>query len=113
MKNLSKVSVIATLLLPSFAFASTNFMGLMMNLQGLLNMAVPLLIGLAVVYFLWGVFMYIKAGADEGGKADAKKNIVNGIIGLFVMVAVWGIVGVIASSLSIDTGGVITAPQLP
>lgn len=57
----------------------------------------------ATLYFIWTVIGYIRA--KEAKDADEKKKaMVRGIIGLFVIVAVWGIVKLIATTFGVTTG---------
>jgi hypothetical protein len=83
-----------------------NFVGVV------LNRIVPLLISVAIVYFIWQVFQYTIAG-DEEKKAQAKTHIIYGIVGLFVMVSVWGLVAILQSTFG--TSGVTGSigQQLP
>lgn len=88
------------------------------GITGLINFAhyltgliLPVLIGVAVVYFIYEVFMYTIAG-DQEKKDAAKGGIVRGIIGIFVMVSVWGLVGILVSTFGTSGSGV-TLPTLP
>ncbi|MFA5934627.1 MAG: pilin [Candidatus Paceibacterota bacterium] len=78
----------------------------------LFNKALPLLISFAVIYFAWQVIQYTIAG-DEGKKENAKMGILWGIVGLFVIVSVWGLVGFLGDTLDIEAGGGISLPELP
>jgi fumarate reductase subunit D len=71
-----------------------------------LNPLVALLIGVALIFFLWGVVQLISAGGDSGKHAEGISKITYGVIALFVMVAVWGLVGIVANTLGIGTSGV-------
>lgn len=71
-----------------------------------LNPLVALLIGVALIFFLWGVVKLISSGGDAGKRAEGVSMITYGVIALFVMVAVWGLVGIVASTLNIGTSGV-------
>ena len=63
--------------------------------------AIPeLIIGLALVYFLYGLTKYV-TGLDEKKKKEAKDTMIYGIVGLFVMVSIWGIVAVARDALGI------------
>jgi uncharacterized membrane protein YidH (DUF202 family) len=97
---------------PFLALAAT-ITDIIGNIQDIVNLLVPLLIGIAVIYFIWGVIKYISAGADEGKREEARNTMIYGIIGLFVIVAIWGLVGVISSTFDIETGGTIDRPLLP
>jgi len=70
---------------------------------GILNRAVPLIIALAVVYFIWQVFRYAVA-ANEEDKGKAKTQMIWGIVGIFVMVSIWGLVAILQSTFG--TSGV-------
>lgn len=50
-----------------------------------------LLFIVATVVFSWGVIQYVIAGGDEKKLAEGRKYIIYGLIGLFVMLAMWGI----------------------
>lgn len=65
------------------------------RITGLLDSVLPLLFILATIVFLWGVILYITAGGDEEKRKEGRNYIIYGLIGLFVMVAVWGIVNVL------------------
>lgn len=59
-----------------------------------------LLLALALAYFLYGVFGFINA-IDPKKKTEARDTIAYGIIGLFVMTSVWGLVNTVRSALGI------------
>ncbi len=61
----------------------------------ILNSLVALIIGLAMISFLWGVFGYFRTIGDEKSRETAKDYMVYGIIGIFVMTSVWGLVKVL------------------
>ncbi|MEK7107790.1 MAG: hypothetical protein AAB814_01285 [Patescibacteria group bacterium] len=70
---------------------------------------IPILIGIGLVVFLWGVVRYITAGPDETKRTEARNLMVWGIIGLFVMVGVWGLVSLIGYIFGITLGGTLVA----
>ena len=70
----------------------------------------PLLISLAVIVFVIGVIKYI-AGADDSAKRTEGRNfMIYGLVALFVMVSVWGLVGVLQGTFGLGNSPVI--PQL-
>ncbi|MCF7834248.1 MAG: pilin [Candidatus Pacebacteria bacterium] len=80
------------------------------KLQGLLNFAtcvltksmVPLLVAMATVAFVWGIIMYVISGGDENKKDKGREYIMWGLIGLTVMVSVWGLVKILGTTFGID-----------
>lgn len=80
--------------------------------QSVLDWAVPTLIACAVVYFLYGVLQYVIMGDDEEKKEKAKTTILYGIVGIFVMVSVYGLVTLVKRTFNLQEQP-ITIPQLP
>ncbi len=93
------------------AYAQT-FGGAAENITGSLNLVVPILFLIATIVFLAGVITYITAGGKEDKIQKGKVYIIYGLIGLFVMVAVWGLVRIIIS-LVFGTSFLPSAPDLP
>lgn len=97
------LSLAGTFTLPTFAFAAT-FNSIAAQVQDLLNLLIPILITLAVIYFFWGLANYIlKSGTEE--KENGREIMIWGIVALFVMVSIWGLVGLIGSTFGIQQGG--------
>lgn len=72
---------------------------ILFTIGNLLGYVTPILVTLAVIYFIWTVITYTMA--DEKKKADAKKNIVPALIGLFLIVSFWGILSVVANTFKV------------
>lgn len=65
---------------------------------------IPLVIGLALLVFIWGVIQYFILGADDEGKRETgRMYMLYAILGLVAIVAVWGIVAIVAEIFGIDT----------
>ena len=64
---------------------------------------VPLLFSLAIAGFIWGIIQYLINPESEEKKKKAREYIVWGIIGLFVMVSMWGLVGVLSNTFGVKT----------
>jgi hypothetical protein len=72
-----------------------------------------IIIAIALITFLWGVVKYITSGADEEQRIGARNMMLYGIIGLFVMVSVWGLVYFVGSVVGIEPGGGTNLPGVP
>ena len=80
-----------------------------LNLVGtVINALVPIIIGIAVLVFIWGILQYVIAKEDDQRK-EARQVILYGVIILFVMVSVWGLVNLLGDTLDLDN----RAPTLP
>lgn len=117
MKKLAYIAPFAALVLPMVAFAQNtvqpSYITSVINLIGtVLNALIPILIAAALVAFFWGLVKYVWGGGEN---RDAGWNImIAGLIALFVMVSVWGIIRVAQNTLGVAGGnGSITAPAVP
>ena len=70
------------------------------KISQLLNSVIPVLIALGVVYFVWGVITYVISD-DEEAKKKGRNRIIYGIIGLAVIVAMWGLVGILTNTFGL------------
>ena len=107
------LAALGLLALPFLANAQGTVGGLLTLVGTILTSLVPVAIGLAVVLFLFGVVKYVAAGDDEGGRADARQLMIWGIVALFVMVSVWGLVALLGTTVGVTPGGTGTVPTLP
>jgi hypothetical protein len=89
---------------PVMVMAQTTIFSLLGVVKNVLNILIPLLITAALAYFIYGIIKYVVA-ADADDKAKARDIVVRGILGLFVIVSVWGLIGVIQSTFGIGSGG--------
>ena len=63
---------------------------------------IPGIFMLAFVVFLWGVLKFMRS-SGQTDKQDAKQYIIGGLIGLFIMVSVWGIIRIVNTTLGFNT----------
>src|SRR3989344_5128692 len=99
--------------LPMFVFAVQTVDSIFVQLGGFLNSVMPLIVGLAFLYFLWGVYTYVVRSASEEDKEKSRNTIIYGVIGLFVMLAAWGLVNVLISTFSLDSTTPTDLPGIP
>lgn len=109
--NKLKTSLFSSIIIltPVLAFAAESggvcntpkdFPGLFNYAICLLNyFVVPFLVSLALVVFLIGVVSYVKAGDDEEKRSQGRNMMLFGIVALFVMISVWGLVRIIHNSI--------------
>lgn len=63
---------------------------------------IPLIFTLALLFFLWGIVEFM-ATQKEDKRKEAKKRMLWGIIGIFVMVSLWGIIKILGNTLGIES----------
>lgn len=98
-KKLAMGGSAVALILPGIASAAT-IQDTLKTVSDIINMLVPIILALAIVFFLWGVLMYVtKAGAE---KDAARDQMLWGIIAIAVMVSIWGLVGILRSTFGVE-----------
>lgn len=65
-----------------------------------INRAIPILISISLIVFVWGVFRYVSYEGDDRQKS--RNVMLYGIIGLFVMISVWGLVALVYNTLNLN-----------
>ncbi len=71
---------------------------------------VPVLFAIAFIVFLYGIASaYIFSGGDKGRVAEGHRLILWGVIAFAVMISIWGLVNVVASTFGL-TGYSAPAP---
>ena len=94
--SLSAVAVAA----PSLASAAT-IAELVRDAGGFMNTLIGIFIALAVVVFFWGLIRWLwSVGPDDAHQG--LKIMFWGLIAIFVMVSIWGLIRVIQGSVGID-----------
>ncbi len=64
---------------------------------------IPLLFSIALAVFFYGVVKYVIAGDGTDSREEGRWFMIYGVVGLFVMVSVWGLVAVISNTFTIGT----------
>lgn len=99
---------------PVLAFAQTlsALNQFVTQLGAIVKLATPVVSGLALLVFFWGLVKYIFAQGNEESKADAKKIMLWGIIALFVMISIWGIITLIQTNLGVSNVQSVQTPSI-
>jgi len=72
----------------------SGFVGMLI---GIIDKIIPMLVMLALVFFLWGCVKFIMSAGEAN--TQARSAIVWGLIALFVITSVWGILRVACLTL--------------
>ncbi len=75
--------------------------------DALINPLIALIFVAALLYFLWGLFMFISTAGEDTKRAEGKQHMLWGIIGMVIMVSVFAIL-----RIGLNTFGV-TNQDLP
>ncbi len=110
-KQIAKItSVLVLTAVPFTVFAAaTNFSALVTQFTNYVRLIVPLIIGLAVLVFIWGIFKFVLSAGNDKDHTEGIKFMTWGIVSLFVMVSVWGLVAILTKTFFNDN---VVIPQL-
>jgi hypothetical protein len=101
MKKIISALIIAS---PLIAFAQTapitDVNSLSTKILGIGSTITYILVALAVLFIVWNVVRYIIMGADPAAKSAAGLNVLWGIVGLFVIVSIWGLVNILTNTFA-------------
>lgn len=114
-KIMKKFIIGALAFAPTLAFAQSlnNIQTLLTSIQRLISLAMPIVVGLALLGFFWGLAKFIFAAGDEGKKDEGKRLMIWGVVAFFVMISVWGLAKFIGSALGVQEGGTANIPEVP
>ncbi|NTV44805.1 MAG: hypothetical protein HGA67_03880 [Candidatus Yonathbacteria bacterium] len=114
MNNLTQKAVslgtVLAAVAPALVFAQTTLVTILGVFKGVLDLLIPIVITLAVVIFFFGLALYLVKADDD--KEKGRNIMIYGIITLFVMVAVWGLVEVLANTFDVNIGGTEELPTV-
>lgn len=113
MKKYIKLLIPVLALLPLVASAQLTGLGQLITATGgLINPLIAILVGVALLVFFWGLVKFVFRLGGDGEKAvdDGKRVMKWGLIALFVMVSVWGIIeffqdALLGGTVPTSTGG--------
>lgn len=100
---------VSALLLTPMLVSAQGLEGVIRKISDLINLAIPLVIALAILAFFWGLMKYIFSASDDDKKEEGRNIMIYGIIALFVMVSVWGLVRLLQETFNINQN----APIIP
>jgi hypothetical protein len=116
MKKISRFISLFMLVIPFFASAQVippaqlpagngiNLNVIQPYATGIINVInsifVPVLIAVAFIVFLWGVYKYFILGADsDTERATGRQFVLWGIIGFVIIFSLWGLVNIVGGTL--------------
>ena len=103
MKKLTGFAVLAFLMVPMVAGAQLGTVGdLIDDIGDIVGAATPIVVGIALLAFFWGLARYIFAAGNEDARDQGRRIMIGGIIALFVMVSIWGLVRFIGEALGVS-----------
>jgi|TARA_B100000315_G_C14150532_1_gene395521 cell division protein FtsW (lipid II flippase) len=70
--------------------------------RAIIQPLIGLLFALALLLFFWGIFQFISNADNEEGRDKGKRHMIWGILGMFIILSVWGILGVLGATFGFE-----------
>lgn len=95
--------------------AETGVDRVLHDAERLFSQLIPIFFAIALIVFIWGLVQFLLANGSEDKTEDGKRIMIWGIIALFVMASVWGLVNFLRGSFGFtgDKAGKIETPLVP
>jgi len=108
------IFLFSLLFLPAIASAAfVQTRSLIVSVGQIVQSLTVLVMGLALLFFFWGLAKFIFSAGNEEKLAEGKSIMVWGVIALFFMSSIWGIVAVVGRELGIRSGGIFDVGAPP
>jgi len=104
--------VLSGLLVMPLSVSAQNLQGVLGTFSNLINLAIPVVLALAVLYFFWGLAQYVLAQGSEDKREEGRNIMIWGIIALFVMVSVWGLIRLLQDTFNVKDQSPIIPGQI-
>jgi uncharacterized membrane protein YdjX (TVP38/TMEM64 family) len=80
--------------------AEANIVSLMASINRvIINPLITFLFALAIIYFIYGLAKYLLSPDNEEIRKTSKQHMLWGVVGMFIMVAVFGIMNILLTTL--------------
>ncbi len=85
---------------------------LVLGMRTVLDTLLPVVATLALLFYFWQMALFILRAGDPEARRHAVRAMAWGLVALFVLVGVWGIVAILAQMLGVPLGGAAPVPAI-
>jgi hypothetical protein len=76
-----------------------TFFSLSEKIVELINMGIAIVVSLSVIGLMWGIIKFLFNSTNEKARTEARSFMLYGILTLFVMTSLWGLVNILNNTL--------------
>ena len=98
---------------PTATTSAVDWFSLLKILQNIVDVIIPFVVGLAVLILIYGILGFMSSAADEEKRKEAKNFIAWGIVSIFVMVSVWGLVNILIGTFGFTANSTLITNVYP
>lgn len=99
-------------LLPFVANAQVTLGHTIGTISNIINALIPIVLAIAVLVFFWGLAQYLLSAGDSEKRGQGINIMFMGIIVIFVMVSVWGIIAILQNTFRVQQVQPIIPPVI-
>lgn len=90
--------LLSILLFPSLAFAAPRTYADLINFfVGIIKLLVPIIGGLALLAFFWGLGTFIFSAGDAKAHESGRSMMIYGLVALFAMMSIFGLISFVGN----------------
>lgn len=113
MKKLVYASLAFSPVLALAAFdAGGNLTSLVTWIANTVKSLVPIMFGLAIIYFFWGLVVFLRASGDPKAQEAGRNQMIWGVITIAVMASIYGLVFWLRDLFGVGAQDVINIPRV-
>lgn len=104
-----KKAIITSLALGALPFVASaqselgNIENIVQAIDRIVDLLIPIVFALAILFFFWGLAQFILAADDEGARASGRQKMIWGIVAIAVMASIWGLVEFLQNAFGINS----------
>ncbi len=104
-KNKTKIFILSLFLIPVVSFAAfAGLKGLIDDASGIIRTVYNLMFAIAIMFFAYSMIQVIVKSGDPKAREEARQRMIWGIVAIFILFSINGIVYWIGRNLCIQVG---------
>ena len=82
-------------------------------IQNIVDPAIYFIFALALLYFIYGMVLFIKGADDEEARTTGRRHMLWSVVGLAIMVSVYAILAIITGTVGVGKGSANSVKSIP
>ena len=89
-----------------------TFFDILVQITETLQLLLPLAVIAALLFFFWGLVKFIYKAESDDARSEGRQLMMWGVVALFLIVSIWGVVGFIGTALGVGQSGTCNPPSI-
>jgi len=96
------LTALAFILVPVTVSAQVTVQTIITAFTNALGGLVVVAAAIALMVFIWGIVLFVARSGDENAVQEGKKRMMWGVIGLFLIVSIWGLINLLMEMFGVE-----------